>query len=529
MKKFILLLILLIAFTLRFYKLGSIPRSLDWDEVSNGYNAYSILKTARDEYGSFLPLTSRSFDDFKPPVYMYLTVPSVAVFGLTSFAVRLPSALLGVATIYLVYLLTKRLFKTEEISLLSAFLLAISPWHLQFSRVGFEATAGVFFSLLSFTLLLWALDIKGDKAQKESKILLILAAISFGISFYSYHSIRIFSPLLLIATLILFRKNFLKFPKLGICLFFLIPIVLIVPSFIRGGSESILKRYETTSMSSRQNDLDRSVKLLETDKQEDIGYGNLIHNRRIVIAQTFLKNYLVHFDLNYLFTKGDDNFRHHIENMGMLYLFELPLILFGIYLLIKEKTKEAIFILFWVIFSPLAAAPTNAVPHAVRSFTMIIGLEIMSALGFIEIFKRLKSRRIFLSFSFFVISTSLLLYLHNYYNHYPKDHAESWQYGYKQAVEASRSLESGFEKVIIDPSIEQGYAYWLFYTKYDPASFQTLGSREHFDKYYFQSKKPEGSSQLFVSTAAHFPQGYKALVVINFPSGKEAIKIGNPL
>ena len=49
-RKFLLAIIIL-AFILRFYKLGQIPPSLDWDETAHGYNAYSILKTARDEYG----------------------------------------------------------------------------------------------------------------------------------------------------------------------------------------------------------------------------------------------------------------------------------------------------------------------------------------------------------------------------------------------------------------------------------------------------------------------------------------------
>ena len=48
--------IVLLAFFLRFYKVTEIPPSLNWDEVSIGYNAYSILKTGRDEWGVFLPI-----------------------------------------------------------------------------------------------------------------------------------------------------------------------------------------------------------------------------------------------------------------------------------------------------------------------------------------------------------------------------------------------------------------------------------------------------------------------------------------
>src|SRR4030042_6821920 len=91
---FLLILISLVALVLRLWKLGSIPPSLNWDEAAFGYNAYSILKTARDEYGNFLPLA---------PIYVYLAVPSVALFGLTEFAVRFPAALFGALSVFLIY------------------------------------------------------------------------------------------------------------------------------------------------------------------------------------------------------------------------------------------------------------------------------------------------------------------------------------------------------------------------------------------------------------------------------------------
>ncbi|EKD95597.1 MAG: hypothetical protein ACD_24C00433G0001, partial [uncultured bacterium] len=53
----ILLLIVLLGGALRFYQLASVPPSLARDEVSVGYNAYSILKTGKDEYGRIFPLS----------------------------------------------------------------------------------------------------------------------------------------------------------------------------------------------------------------------------------------------------------------------------------------------------------------------------------------------------------------------------------------------------------------------------------------------------------------------------------------
>src|SRR3989344_1981334 len=159
--KHILLIISIIslAAVLRFYQLGGNPPSLDWDEVSLGYNAYSIITTGADEFSNTFPLLSiRSFNDYKPPMYVYALIPSLLLFGKTDFAIRFPSALAGTLTILFTYLLVRQLFTDRKLASISALLLSISPWHLQFSRIAFEANlalfffvAGMFFLIKSFT------------------------------------------------------------------------------------------------------------------------------------------------------------------------------------------------------------------------------------------------------------------------------------------------------------------------------------------------------------------------------------------
>ena len=154
---FWIIFIVLIAAWVRLWQLGQTPPSPDWDEAALGYNAYSVLKTGRDEYGTWFPLSLRSFDDYKPPLYMYLAIPSIAAFGLETWAVRLPSALMGILAVVGTYFLVVEFYKhynnyknyNSYIPLLSALLLAISPWHIQFSRIAFEANIGV-------TINIWA-------------------------------------------------------------------------------------------------------------------------------------------------------------------------------------------------------------------------------------------------------------------------------------------------------------------------------------------------------------------------------------
>jgi 4-amino-4-deoxy-L-arabinose transferase-like glycosyltransferase len=152
-----LCLIFAVALILRLVALGRYPAGFTADEAAQGYMAYSILKTGKDEWGVRLPLAPRSFGDFKPPLQTYLMIPSIAVFGLNEFAVRLPSAILGILGVLGVYLLASELFRMKivrinpnNLSLLSSLLLAISPWHISLSRGAFEANLTTFFLPLGF-------------------------------------------------------------------------------------------------------------------------------------------------------------------------------------------------------------------------------------------------------------------------------------------------------------------------------------------------------------------------------------------
>src|SRR3989338_3340847 len=196
-----LIFILILAAVLRFYQLGSNPPNLDWDEVSLAYNAYSIITTGADEYGNSFPLLSiRSFNDYKPPMYVYSLIPSLLLFGKTDFAIRFPSALAGTITVLFTYFLVNELFRNKKLSALAALLLAISPWHLQFSRIAFEANlallffvAGIFFLVKSFS----------------QAAFLPLSAATLGIAMFSYHSLRLIIPLLVLS-LLLPRLRWLK-------------------------------------------------------------------------------------------------------------------------------------------------------------------------------------------------------------------------------------------------------------------------------------------------------------------------------
>ncbi|HRS23198.1 MAG TPA: phospholipid carrier-dependent glycosyltransferase, partial [Candidatus Woesebacteria bacterium] len=125
------ILILLLAAFLRLYQLDKFPVSLNWDEISHSYNAYSILKTGKDQWGTKMPIFNfRAYGDYPTTLNMYLTIPWVKFLGLNAWSTRLPSAICGIVIVIFAYLITESLLKNKLISLSVMFLAAISPWTL---------------------------------------------------------------------------------------------------------------------------------------------------------------------------------------------------------------------------------------------------------------------------------------------------------------------------------------------------------------------------------------------------------------
>lgn len=148
--------LLTIIFFSRFYNLASLPPSLSIDEVAIGYNAFSILKTGKDEWGNVMPVSFRSVGDYKAPTLNYLTVPFVYLFGLNELSTRLPVAIFSALSVFLFwYLVNSFVFskKHSVLSYLATIIFSLSPWLIPFARSGFEATVALTFLLANIIFL----------------------------------------------------------------------------------------------------------------------------------------------------------------------------------------------------------------------------------------------------------------------------------------------------------------------------------------------------------------------------------------
>ena len=380
----VLTLIIILAAFLRLWQIGNVPPSPDWDEVALGYDAYSIIHTGRDEYGNFLPPVLRSFDDYKPAMYAYLAIPAVFVLGLSTVAVRIPSAIAGIIATAAVFYLIRELFEKDKkrdlLALATSLLFAISPWSIQFSRVGFEANIGVLLNILTALFFL-----KGLKKPW----LLSFSAIFAALSIYTYQSEKVFMPLLVLALIIIFSKKVLSLSRRQIIVPIIVGLIVVAPMLTYLITDKgALSRFKGTSVFTYQTEtLSNSIPKLERDRATNNYLGLALDNRRVVYAKTILGGYLSHFDLNWLFIKGDLP-RHVAPSMGLLYLFELPFILLGIYIFIfgnyDKKTK--LFIFAWFLIAPIPASVTADVPHAVRTMNFLPTFQIFTAIGILSVF-----------------------------------------------------------------------------------------------------------------------------------------------
>ncbi len=532
MKKILFLLIIILAFSLRFFRLGENPPSLYWDEASLGYNAYTIATSLHDEHGEFLPLARFiAFGDYKPPGYIYAAVPAILIFGLNEFSVRFPSMLAGLFMVIVTYYLTKELFANRKIALLASFLLGVSVWSVQFSRAAFEANLAAFYNLAGIYLFIVA---------RRIKWLILPSLIFFILSFYTFNANRIIAPLMLLGLSIIYYKN-LWANKKWLLFSVFISFMLLLPSISYLQSRESKLRFQEVSIFNNLEPIEVSNGRIAVDG--NTWWNKIIHNRRLLFAGDFLKHYFDNFSGRFLFSHGDVNPRLHVQNMGELYVLELPFLMLGFYMLIRKKGKALAILILWMIVAPIPAATARETPHALRIASILPTYQIIIAYGLYSLVSILRKRFNTGIFSLFFVlcflfSASIFYYLHNYYIHYPRDWSGEWQYGYKQMVNSVLEREKRYDQIYVTNSLGRPYIYFAFYKQFLLSEFLSVRQADR-DWYGFWDVKSMGKIKfnfdglpyasgriLVVTTPNNIPGGFHELDRIKNLTGDDVFIIG---
>jgi 4-amino-4-deoxy-L-arabinose transferase-like glycosyltransferase len=518
------------AFILRFTAIDRIPPSLSWDEVSIGYNAYSILKTGLDEHGKFLPIDAfAGYGDYKPPLAIYVTVPFIALLGLNDFSVRLPSAIFGTLTVLLSYFLVKELFKKNKaMPIVSSGLLAISPWHINLSRAGFEANIALFFVVLGTWIIVKA---------REKSALWYVAWIPYVLSMYTFNSSRYFVAIFSLGLLWYCWESIVRHWKsvsIGIC----VGAVLLLPLIPHLLSKEARLRFVEVNIFSDASVVQVANARIERGKSSL--FSNIINNRRIGYARSYLLHFFDNVEPNFLFIKGDGNPKFSIGDVGQLYIMEAPLLIIGLFALVIADWKIGVLLLYWIIAAIIPAATARETPHALRILNSLPTWQIFIAFGIMTIVAGIRGQAVKRAFYLILIvlyGCSLLYYLHNYYRHYPIEYSGEWQYGYREAIQASEKIKDNYDSIVISETIGRPYMYTLFYTKTDPkdfmqtkdASFDAAGFYHvyGFGKYRFGGTLPMplSSKTLYIWEAGSVPKDVHSIETIRLLNGNPVLVV----
>ena len=532
--KLILPLVLVIAVIIRFYDINTTP-ALNPDEAALGYNAYSLILTGKDEHGISWPLHFKSFGDYKPGGYVYLAIPFIKALGLTPLAVRLPNLILSILTILFLYKLVFLLSKSRELALLTSIVLALSPWHIHFSRGAWESSAALAFIVIGTYFFF--------KSIKE-KFLLNFSFFTFNfiLSLYIYHSARLIAPLLALTLCLLYFKFLTKNIR-QLIIPVIIGILLTIPvlfSFLNNGGTT---RLGGVGLMADVGPINRANELINHHHNTKL-VNRLMHNKRILYFISWGQKYASHFDLNFLGINGDEVPRSKVPEMGQIHLIEVPLLILGLLYLLKStiyNRRSKIFIVLFLLISPIASSLTFQAPSALRALSMVVPLSILIACGiyyFFVLFKNLKTSILSLITIIFIIiySYSMAYYFDSYFLHYSKRYPFAWQYKFDQLVPYLESEKYKYENIYITDKYDQPYILFLFFSKYNPSLIQSqinltppdkfgFSTVSGYDNYHFGKinwdKIP--SNSLVVTSDEAVPA--KPIKVINFSNNQPAFNI----
>ena len=471
----VLIAIFLFALTLRTYNLADFPVGLHGDEASIGYNAYSILKTNHDQDGK-LSLAIDQFGDFRPAGYHYLDVPFVALFGLNETAVRLPAAIFGSLNIIVIYFLIYILFKRKDVALFGAGLLAILPWDINISRATSESVIATFFVTLGILLFLLAVE-----RRKRTFLLFFLSIVSLFVSFLFYHVARYFVVLFL-PFLVLYSYLTDK-QKVILAAVVLVMVSLGLLFFLSIGKGT--GRVSEVSLLSIPGGTVNLKQAMDEEGTTNPLITRFYSNKLIYYGRFFTTFYSQHLSGDFLFVNNGNPIRYTIPFTGNLYLIQAPFLLLGLAFLIVEglKNKKYNYLIpvAWLLIAPIPAGLTwEDLPNIQRSSLMIIPLIIITVFGFHQAMLLLKGRvrAVFIAIVLLSLAYGFLYFCHNYF--WRLRIHEPWNRG-AAAKELIFNIENMTKqdpkaKFIMTNQNYNNFIFYLFYTKFDPKTFQLLGS-----------------------------------------------------
>lgn len=500
--------IVLSAFVLRVIDLPGNPPGVWSDEASIGWNAYCILKTGRNEYGQYLPLSFPSIEkfdpvawkydgvwDYKGPVEVYAAVPFVALFGPVALAVRLPAAIMGSVMVWMAYLLARRWWGAAA-GLAAAGLTALSPWALHFSRIGYGAC-------LAAPLIAVALHFFFSGLERPRR--LPLSGVFFGLAAYSYQICQMFCPMLMAALAVTHFRPLWARRRWAVG-WALAAAVLTTPMAIHllrnrmkqaaGDPTAEQRRFEYISVFSEKARRDFADQEAKRRGRPELADSATFHRSWSTAAYVYGR----FWSPGFLVGHGDTQARNSLTGylvarpetperprpawyllIGQLLWAEAILAAAGLVWVLRNLRRPlAQFLLVWLLIWPMPASLTvESVPQAIRSIVSLPLWQLLggAAVGWLWQRRRLPDGRLSpwawpLGASGGLWAVQVCYLLMTLYTIYPAaenvDVQDAWDHHVPDVIAYGMAQHGRFERCTVSPIIDRMNTYIAFYLPANP-------------------------------------------------------------
>lgn len=448
----------------RLFQLSTLPTGFHVDEAKIGWNAYSLWLTGRDDWLHAFPLHYDTFGDQRPTGFFYATVPSLALFGLSDFAIRFTPAIFGALGVVGIFFFVFLITHNSRLSAYPAFMLAISPWHISLSRAASEG-------IIATTLVIFGLVFLLKYQKKQTLIHFFISASLLLISYFFYHTSRILVPLFVL-TLIAHKAwlNTRHNINLGAVVVLLLTLSLTLAFAITPEARGRLSQVSVLSDQDIKVELDR---LAFEEGENRILLTRALHNKVVLYGSRFFTEYVQYLSGKFFLTPYEAKpARYQTVDRGLLLYTEFVLVAAGLVAIAQRRFP--LLPLLLLLLSPLPAALTiEDAPNLHRSLFMSPLISILAGFGLYFVGRQ---NRGLMLVSLICIFLDFFHYTHMYSVHNPgrDSFTISRNTGTSELVSVINSLYPQYSSIYLTNRPDNLYPWFAFQSHQDPRIFNQL-------------------------------------------------------
>lgn len=447
----------------RVFMFSGVPADINQDEAFAGYNTYTLLHEGKDNFGNTMPMYLTAWGSGMNALESYLAMPFVAIFGLHAWTIRLVPLLVSLLSLVTIYKLIREFAKNDILALFCMAFTGIMPWHIMISRWAMESNLAPGFILFGLYFFL-----KGLEKEK----FFLLSAVFYGLSLYTYATIWIVLPFIILAQILygikLHRIRFSRYTILSVVILFVLALPAMLFLLVNKG---VIDEIRTPIF---------TIPAMVEARMDEVSFSKIPENLKTL------------FDV--LWNQNDGLIWNATDQFGLIYKFSIPFTFVGLFFMIKkpisafhkwftngianakwkkskkEKNKEpapislGFFVLVWLVGGLVTGALITVNINRVNIIHYpIIALTAYGVYMVFTHFSWIRDRLIWLPAMVYLLAFTVFEVY--YFTEYKTQINDNFCEGIEETMDFVTENLASYNKVHITPNVN--YARVLFYDKTD--------------------------------------------------------------